>query len=140
METYKELVFSVAKATLQSQMFIRLSVHLSSKPPSTWILHLSTFVLHLPTFILHLSTFIIHLSTFILHFATFKLFSLFYCRETLEKKREEEEITLQTSSSEKVWSGETMINVIISGLWEGNTNKQMIYLCPWILSYFTHIG
>ena len=74
--SYSKATFSVAKATLQSQMSVRSSVRLSSKPPSTLILHLSTFFLHLSTFILHLSTFIIHLSTFILHFATFKLFSL----------------------------------------------------------------
>ena len=73
----KGIELSVAKATLQSQMSVHPFICLSSKPPSTLILHLSTFFLHLSTFILHLSTFIIHLSTFILHFTTFKLFSLF---------------------------------------------------------------
>ena len=54
--------FSVAKATLQMsvRLFVHLSVHPSSEPPSTLILHLSAFILHLSTFILHLSTFIIH--------------------------------------------------------------------------------
>ena len=55
---------------------VRSSACLSSKPPSTLILHLSTFILHLSTFVIHISPFIILLSTFILHFETFKLFSL----------------------------------------------------------------
>ena len=59
----KGIELSVAKATLQSQMSVHPFICLSSKPPSTLILHLSTFILHL--------------STFIHNFATFKLFSLF---------------------------------------------------------------
>ena len=42
--------FSVAKAKLQSQMSVFSSVRLSSKPPSTLILHLSSFFLHLSTY------------------------------------------------------------------------------------------
>ena len=66
--------FSVAKATLHSQMsvrpFIRLSVCLSSKPLNS---------LKSSFFIIHPSTLIIFHSSF-LHFATFKLFSLLYYR------------------------------------------------------------
>ena len=51
---------------LQKRLTIT-NVRLSSKPPSTLILHLWTFFLHLLTFILHPSCFNFHHSFFILH-------------------------------------------------------------------------
>ena len=47
--------FSVAKATLQSQMSVRLSVRLQN-PSTAWIHHHSSFI----SFILHPSSFFIH--------------------------------------------------------------------------------
>ena len=71
--------FSVAKATLQSQMSVRPSVRsFVIKTPQQLeiiILHHSTFILHHSSFIVHSS--FINLHSSFLHFATFKLFSLF---------------------------------------------------------------
>jgi len=67
--------FSVAKATLQSQMSVRLS---ESETPNQLEInhHSSSFIMfHHPS-----SSFIIlhHPSSSFFHFATFKLFSLFF--------------------------------------------------------------
>ena len=60
--------YSVAKATLQSKMSVRLSVHQSvCKTPQqleTIILHHSSFILHHSSFILHHPTFISQLLSF----------------------------------------------------------------------------
>ena len=73
--------FSVAKATLQSQMSVRSSVRHKSKPlnslkSSYCIIHPSSFIILHSSFITLHSSFITLHSSF-LHFATFKLFSLF---------------------------------------------------------------
>ena len=60
-------LFSVAKASLHSQISVSLSSVCPQNPFSSF---------HLLTFILHPSSFL-HLSSFILHFATFELFRLF---------------------------------------------------------------
>ena len=78
----KKYLFSVAKATLHSQMSVRSSVHpsihsficLSAKPLNS--LKSSSFIIYPSSFFIHHSSFIIPHSSF-LHFATFKLFSLF---------------------------------------------------------------
>ena len=62
-QAQQELRFSVAKATLQSQMYVRPFVHPSPKPLNS--LKSSSFI------ILH---------SFILHFTTFKHLSLFIFR------------------------------------------------------------
>ena len=94
-ETFKLYsLFSVAKATLQSQMSVTLFVR-QQNPSTAWKQHPSSLIIH-PSFnphsffialhssiIIHPSTFILQHSSFIilhssfLHFATFKLFSLF---------------------------------------------------------------
>ena len=92
-------IFSVTKATLQSQMSVRPFVRQSAKPlnslksssfifnfhRSTFIIHHSSFFIHPSSFFVHPSSFfinpssfLIHPSSFFLHFATFKLFSLFF--------------------------------------------------------------
>ena len=80
--------FSVAKATLHSQMSVRLfylSVRQEAKQLKSFIFQHSIFIFHHYSFILHSffihSSFILHLfiilhSSF-LHFTIFKLFSLF---------------------------------------------------------------
>ena len=58
----RKWTFSVAKATLQSLMSLRLSVCLSvclQNPSTAWNHHPSSFNLH-PSFILHHSSFILH--------------------------------------------------------------------------------
>ena len=60
--TFKLFRFSVAKATLQSQMSVRPSV-INQNPPTAWNLHPSSFILHPSFFILHSSTFIFHNSS-----------------------------------------------------------------------------
>ena len=73
--------FSVAKATLQSQMSVCPFVHLSSKPPSTLILHLSIFFLHLLTIIFQLSSFIFQPSSFISRLLSFSACFFAYLHE-----------------------------------------------------------
>ena len=68
--------FSVAKATLHSQMSVCLFVCQSAKPLNS--LKSSSFIIHPSSIIILHSSFIILHSSF-LHFATFKLFSLFLC-------------------------------------------------------------
>ena len=65
-------IFSVAKATLHSQMSVHSFVRLSgSKTPQ----QLEIIILHPSSFIHHHSSFIIHYSSFILHHSSFILLS-----------------------------------------------------------------
>ena len=64
LESLLQLKFSVAKATLHSQMSVRLSVRPSgSKTPQ----QLKSFIFHHTTFIFHHSSFILHSSFIIPH-------------------------------------------------------------------------
>ena len=96
-ETYYKRQFSVAKATLHSQMSVRSSVCQSQKPLNS--LKSSSFIIHPSSFIIHPSTLIILHSSF-LHFATFKLFSLLLCiRQEWSLYRDLSSITVIVSSN-----------------------------------------